>query len=71
MIAIIPTADRSKADAKVRIALEDKDRRILPDMGARVSFLEESSKSNVGGSESPPKGVLVPGSGLVERGGKM
>jgi RND family efflux transporter MFP subunit len=40
VIAIIPTADRSKATVKVRIGLDAKDDRIVPDMGARVSFLE-------------------------------
>ena len=40
VIAIIPTADRSKATVKVRIALKQKDPRIVPDMGVRVAFLE-------------------------------
>jgi RND family efflux transporter MFP subunit len=40
VIAIIPTADRSKATVKVRIALLAKDPRIVPDMGVRVGFLE-------------------------------
>jgi RND family efflux transporter MFP subunit len=39
VIAIIPTADRSKATVKVRIAIRSKDPRIVPDMGARVAFL--------------------------------
>src|SRR5205823_2319397 len=33
VIAIIPTADRSKATVKVRIGLDAKDTRIVPDMG--------------------------------------
>ncbi len=37
VIAIIPTADRSKATVKVRIGLDAKDARIVPDMGVRVS----------------------------------
>ncbi|HWT16778.1 MAG TPA: efflux RND transporter periplasmic adaptor subunit [Patescibacteria group bacterium] len=41
VIAIIPAADRTKATVKVRIALASKDARIVPDMGVRVSFLEE------------------------------
>jgi len=41
VIAIIPTADRAKATVKVRIALKSKDPRIVPDMGVRVSFLEQ------------------------------
>ena len=43
VIAVIPTADRSKATVKVRIGFKEKDPRILPEMGARVSFLSESS----------------------------
>ena len=39
VITVIPTADRAKATVKVRIALDSKDSRILPDMGVRVSFL--------------------------------
>ena len=36
VIAIVPTADRSKATVKVRIAFLQKDPRIVPDMGVRV-----------------------------------
>ncbi|HEX2791474.1 MAG TPA: efflux RND transporter periplasmic adaptor subunit [Steroidobacteraceae bacterium] len=76
VIAIIPTADRSKATVKVRVAIEHKDPRILPDMGVRVSFLEQAAERNshatdaAGGVPSaPPAGVLVPASAIVERGG--
>lgn len=40
VIAIIPTADRAKATVRVRIRIEDKDDRILPDMGVKVAFLK-------------------------------
>src|SRR5208282_3147714 len=43
VIAVIPTADRAKGTVTVRIALDQKDPRILPEMGVRVSFLEETS----------------------------
>src|SRR3984885_16282592 len=43
VIAVIPTADRSKGTVTVRIALDQKDPRILPEMGVRVSFLASSS----------------------------
>jgi RND family efflux transporter MFP subunit len=66
VIAVIPTADRSKATVKVRIGIETKDARVLPDMGARVSFLEEAPKADA----PPPKGVLVPASAIVQRDGK-
>ena len=42
VIAIIPTADRGKATVKVRVALKVKDPRIVPEMGVRVSFLEQA-----------------------------
>ena len=39
--AIIPTADRARATIQVRVALDERDTRILPDMAARVTFLDE------------------------------
>ncbi|MGA9341287.1 MAG: efflux RND transporter periplasmic adaptor subunit [Rhodanobacteraceae bacterium] len=66
VIAIIPTADRSKATVKVRVALDQKDARVLPDMGVRVSFLEQAPKGPV----QQPKGVLVPASAVVQRNGQ-
>jgi HlyD family secretion protein len=69
VIAIVPTADRSKATVKVRVALDQKDPRVLPDMGVRVSFLEETAKKNDSGPSEPPAGVLVPTSAIVDRDG--
>jgi len=69
VIAIVPTADRSKATVKVRVALDQKDPRILPDMGVRVSFLEEAAKKNDSQAAEPPAGVLVPTSAIVDRDG--
>jgi RND family efflux transporter MFP subunit len=66
VIAIIPTADRSKATVKVRIAIKQLDPRILPEMGVRVSFLNEQSAH----SGSPPQGVVVPATAIVQRGGR-
>ena len=67
VIAIIPTADRSKATVKVRIGLDQKDPRILPDMGASVSFLESADPAQSG--ETKPKGVFVPATAVIERDG--
>ena len=66
VIAIIPTADRSKATVRVRIALKEKDPRIVPDMGVRVSFYEDQPPQ----AEQAPKGVLVPASAIVQRNGQ-
>lgn len=57
VIAVIPTADRSKGTVTVRIALDQKDSRILPEMGVRVSFLAAATEDG-GGKE--PSGVRVP-----------
>jgi HlyD family secretion protein len=43
VINIVPTADRQKATVRVRIAFDELDPRILPDMGVKVTFLEESA----------------------------
>ena len=59
VIAVIPTADRSKATVKVRIAFKQKDSRIVPEMGARVAFLDEAAAPGAKTS-SGQSGVLVP-----------
>lgn len=43
VINIVPTADRQKATVRVRIGFDELDPRILPDMGVKVTFLEESA----------------------------
>lgn len=57
VIAIIPTADRNKATVKVRIALLEKDERVLPDMGSRVSFLRKVETQM---NEAPKEGMMIP-----------
>jgi RND family efflux transporter MFP subunit len=56
VIAVIPTADRSKGTVTVRIALDQKDPRILPEMGVRVSFLADAN----GGNSKPVPGLSLP-----------
>ncbi len=41
VIAVIPTADRSKATVKVRVGLNERDSRILPEMGVNVAFFAD------------------------------
>jgi RND family efflux transporter MFP subunit len=65
VIAIVPAADRGKATVKVRVALEQKDARIVPDMGTRVSFLGRRSPATA----QAPAGVLVPPEAVVQRDG--
>lgn len=65
VIAVVPAADRGKATVKVRVALEKKDQRVVPDMGVRVSFLAAKNDAQA----APPPGVLVPRSAVVTRDG--
>lgn len=62
VIAIIPTANRSKATVKVRIALLEKDKRVLPDMGIRVSFLKAIKQNN---TTTKKEGVMVPNAAVA------
>jgi RND family efflux transporter MFP subunit len=62
VIAIVPTADRSKATVKVRVALNSKDPRIVPDMGVRVSFLEAKT------DDKPLTGYWVPNGAVLKDG---
>jgi RND family efflux transporter MFP subunit len=59
VIAVVPTADRSKATVKVRVGFKSRDPRILPEMGARVSFLSRS-QSGSNGSSAGAGGVTLP-----------
>ena len=63
VIAVIPTADRSKATVKVRIAIESKDQRIVPDMGVRVAFLKDAEARP---ERKPLEGVVVDRAALVD-----
>ncbi|MEW6706663.1 MAG: efflux RND transporter periplasmic adaptor subunit [Pseudomonadota bacterium] len=67
VVAIVPAADRGKATVKVRVALERKDERIVPNMGVRVSFLGQRPQP---AAQQAPKGVLVPPQAIVQRDGK-
>lgn len=65
VVAIVPTADRGKATVKVRVALKEKDPRIVPDMGVNVSFLEAEPPAG----EQAPREVRVPAGAIAQRDG--
>ena len=52
VIAIVPTANREKATVKVRVGMDLKDARILPDMAIKVTFLEDGAPATAR-SDSP------------------
>jgi RND family efflux transporter MFP subunit len=64
VIAIIPTADRQRATVEVRVGFDELDARILPDMGVKVAFQEDSEKGDVA------RGVLVPAAAIRGDGGR-
>ncbi len=74
LISIVPTADRQKATVRVRIAFDQLDDRILPDMGIKVRFLEEAGATPAARPTIPEKAVVSEGgatSAWVVRDGKV
>jgi RND family efflux transporter MFP subunit len=57
VIAVIPTADRSKATVSVRVGFKSHDSRIVPEMSARVAFLD---KSQLASPATAARSVIVP-----------
>jgi RND family efflux transporter MFP subunit len=64
---VIPTADRQKATVKVRVSFDRLDPRILPDMGVKVAFLDDTPVAKSKGSEAR---ALIPKSAVRQDGGK-
>jgi len=65
--SIVPTADRSKATVMVKVRFVDKDRRVLPEMSAKVAFLDRP----VTPEEQKPRTVLVPAAIVTRNGGSV
>jgi RND family efflux transporter MFP subunit len=63
---IVPTADRSKATVLVKVRFLDRDTRILPEMSAKVAFLQRP----VNPEERKPLTALNPRSVLTRNGKK-
>jgi HlyD family secretion protein len=62
---IVPTADRSKGSVMVKVRFLDRDPRVLPEMSAKVAFLERPVQPG----EGKPRVALPPAS-VVTRDGK-
>jgi len=65
VINVVPTADRQKATVRVRIAFDELEPRILPQMGVKVSFLEAREEGE--GSPSARPAVRLPASAVFEQ----
>lgn len=71
VIAIIPTADRQKATVRVRVAFEQLDPRILPQMGVKVAFRE--NVADVAPASTPLAGrslMAIPRGAVRSEGGR-
>ena len=64
VINIVPAADRQKATVRVRVGFDELDPRILPDMGVKVSFLEDSG----GEAVTRRRSIKVPATAIVTKG---
>jgi RND family efflux transporter MFP subunit len=81
VITMVPAADRQKATVLMRIAFKQRDPRILPDMGVKVTFLRDDESADVSAARSValvPKAAIkvegnqsyafvVPTGGVVDR----
>jgi len=71
---VVPTADRQRATVQVKVSILDRDRRIFPEMGARVDFLEPDAApaTSTGASvPAPAPRIRVPAAAVREREGKL
>jgi RND family efflux transporter MFP subunit len=62
---IVPAADRQKGTVRVKVAFDDADEKILPDLSARVSFTVAPTQG-----KSARARILIPKAALATRDGK-
>lgn len=64
---IVPTADRAKATVLTKVRFTERDEHVLPEMRAKVNFLNETKQNNT--KNSAPK-LSVPASAISTRNGQ-
>jgi RND family efflux transporter MFP subunit len=62
---IVPAADRQKGTVRVKVAFDDADDKILPDLSARVSFTSEATQGKTNRTR-----ILVPKSAVAKVDGR-
>jgi multidrug efflux pump subunit AcrA (membrane-fusion protein) len=65
---VVPTADRQRATVQVKVSILDRDRRILPEMAARVDFLEPQTVAATSAARAAPR-IRVPAAAVRAEGG--
>lgn len=66
---VVPTADRVRATVQVKVSILERDPRILPEMGARVDFVERVAPGDSGLTAAPPR-IRVPAAAVRTAGGQ-
>jgi HlyD family secretion protein len=66
---VVPTADRQRATVQVKVSILDRDPRILPEMGAKVDFLEPEQPRTAGAAAPARTSIRVPATALKSDGG--
>ena len=64
---IVPTADRAKATVLTKVQFQDRDELVLPEMSAKVIFLNKETEKT---TESSTAKISVPASAVTTRNGK-
>jgi RND family efflux transporter MFP subunit len=67
---VVPTADRQRATVQVKVSIVDRDPRILPEMGARVDFLEPEARLAGAPAVPPTPRIRVPAAVVHEENGQ-
>ncbi|MGH7754004.1 MAG: efflux RND transporter periplasmic adaptor subunit, partial [Gemmatimonadales bacterium] len=68
---VVPTADRQRATVQVKVSILDRDPRILPEMGARVDFIEpEAAGAPIAAETGSPPRFRVPASAVRDQAGQ-
>ena len=62
---VVPTADRQRATVQVKVSILDRDPRILPEMGAKVDFIQPDGASTTGARTT----IRIPATALKTDGG--
>ncbi|HYR69490.1 MAG TPA: efflux RND transporter periplasmic adaptor subunit, partial [Candidatus Dormibacteraeota bacterium] len=67
---IVPTADRQKATVQIKVSFDSLDARVLPEMGAKVTFLADPAPSTSAGGAAAPAVVWIPRAAVRDREGR-
>ena len=67
---VVPTADRQRATVQVKVAIVEHDSRILPEMGAKVEFLDEAAPAAAPGAPAARSRITVPAAAVRSEEGR-